>query len=128
MKVAIVVALFVTPVLFMGCSLNHGLTTRTTPISAVERRVDEALPVGSTRQEIEAWLTQQGIEHSFSDVPFLHSSTETMTDKNYSGVVQGILRGADRTLFVSSSILLQFVLDKDGKLKERYVNWAGTGL
>jgi hypothetical protein len=46
---------------------------------------------------------------------------------NHSGVVQGILRDTDRTLLVSGSILLQFVLDKDGKLKERCVNWIGTG-
>lgn len=120
------VTLFVAPFILVGCSLSHGVLARPT-VPDVERQVDEVLPVGSTRQDIEAWLTQHGIEHSFSDIPFLRSVTPTAPDGDYSGFVQGIIRQVGRTSLVDGSIQLLFVLDKDGRLKERRITWLGTG-
>jgi hypothetical protein len=88
-------------------------------------QVDAAIPIGSTRTQIEAWLNQQNIEHSFSVVPFTDSPTiSNALDPNYSGCVQAIIRDTDCVLPVTGSIILQFILNKDGKLKER---WVRTG-
>jgi hypothetical protein len=72
-------------------------------VSDVERRVDSALPPGSTREEIEAWLTAQEIEHGFSDVPSLRTTTAgcgLQEVRGAGGAIAGIIRDTDRSLLV----------------------------
>src|SRR5262245_19559949 len=132
MKPFIAATLVVTSVLFAGCtSLQSGLATYTT-VPDVERRIDSALPTGSTRQEIEAWLTGQGIEHSFSDLPYLKMTTATGSclsdlENRSGGTIVGIIRNTDRSLFATGNIQLLFVLGKDGRLTERVVKSVRTG-
>ena len=112
-----------------GCtSLQSALTNHTT-VSEVERRLDAALPIGSSRQEIEAWLTTQGIEHSYSDMPHAGSPVGNLAgDVHPLPTVVGIIRNTDRSLFVTGNIQLYFVLGTDGRLTQRLVKWIGTGL
>jgi hypothetical protein len=127
MKPCVGIGLLITlGLLIGGCCFHSGMTTTTVP--EVERRVDTALPAGSTRPQIEAWLTGQGIEHSFSDKPFLESPNDNRhPDADYSGSIAGIIRDTDRSLFVTGSIQIYFLLDADGRLKRRLVKWVGTG-
>ena len=127
MKPCVGIGLLMSLGLLIGCCCFHsGMTTTTVP--EVERRVDTALPVGSTRSQIEAWLAGQGIEHRFSEMPFLEAPNVIgPPDTDYSGVITGIIRHTDRSLFVTGSIQLYFLLDADGRLKRRLVKWVGTG-
>jgi hypothetical protein len=108
-----------------GCCFHSGMTTTTVP--EVERRVDTALPAGSTRPQIEAWLTGQGIEYSFSDKPLEAPAVNGPPETDYSSTIVGIIRDTDHSLFVTGSIQLYFLLDANGRLKRRLVKWVGTG-
>src|SRR5262249_19403161 len=105
MERRIAAVLLLTPTLLAGCtSLQSGLANCTT-VPEVARRVDSAPPIGSTRQEIEAWLTGQGIEHSFTDHPRVHrGGGQWVRDENCSGIIGGIIRDTDRSLLVTGNI------------------------
>ncbi len=102
---------------------------RTVTVTEVEREVDRALPLGSSRRDIEAWLTGQGIGFSYSDQPATHSQVAERDAEasSYQGVVVSIIRDTDRSLFVTGNIQLYFLLDADGRLARRLVEWVGTG-
>lgn len=111
-----------------GCLTLTKSTTTTVP--EVERKLDQALPVGSTRQEVEAWLTGQGIGSGFTDTPRSHSTTlAALPDiDRYPSVVYGIIRHTDHSLLVSGNIQLYFLFGPDGRLQKRLVQWIGTGM
>jgi hypothetical protein len=123
----VAIVLLVSALLLGGCFLQSWLTTTNVP--EVERKVDSALPVGSTRQEIEAWLAGEGIEFSFSNEPGSFSPLVARVPDagSYPGVIAGIIRDTDRSFLVSGSIQLYFLLGPDGRLSRRVVRWVGTG-
>lgn len=111
-----------------GCALSG--TTRTT-VAQVERQLDQALPVGSTRSEVEAWLEGERIESSYKERPDANYSSvvnESVPDIGvYKGVTAAIIRDTDRSMFVSGSIQLYFLYGPDDRLAKRIVRWVGTG-
>ena len=124
---AVVPVLLVPSLLVGGCSLHSGLTATTT-VPEVELMVSGAVPPGSTRQEIEAWLAGQGIDFHYSDRPRSESAVSRLPDAgNYSGLIVGIIRDTDRSLFVTGSIQIYFLLDTDGRLSRWQVKRIGTG-
>ena len=125
---AVTIGLLAAVLLLAGCILHSRLTTTTIP--KVEKEIDSALPVGSTRQEIEAWLTGENIEFGFTDKLSSYTAlVERVPDvRNYSGAVVAIIRDTDRDLLVSGNIQMFFLLDPDGHLSKRVVYWVGTGL
>ena len=103
--------------------------SKTTTVPRVERKIDEALPVGSTRENVEAWLTQQGIEYSFTDKLDDYTELKAMPDiDNYPTGIIAIVRDTDHSFFVTGSITLKFLFGPDGRLQKRVVRWIGTGL
>jgi hypothetical protein len=128
MKLLTTAALFLVCVLFVGCaSLPSGPANRTN-VPDVERRVNAALPIGSTREEIESWLTAQGIQYSYSDRPYPKATTEVVgVCEDPTGSITGIIRNTDQSLLVTGNIQLRFNLGKDGRLTQRWVKWVGTG-
>jgi hypothetical protein len=129
MERLIFVGLLLTPALLVGCvSLSSGVANRTL-VPEVERRVDSVLPVGSTRQEIEAWLAGNGIEHSYTERPLVHrgAGIHWGSDEDCSGIIVGVIRNTDHSLLVSGNIQVVFVLGRDGHLVRRTVDWVGTG-
>lgn len=111
----------------LGLPIGSARKTRT--VSEVEREVDTAIPLGSSRRDIEAWLAGQGIEFSYSDQPASYSqiAKRDAEASSYQGIVVGIIRDTDRSLFVTGSIQLFFLLDAEGRLAWRVVEWVGTG-
>jgi hypothetical protein len=121
---AIVVFLF--PVLlFMGCALTSNTTTTT--VADVQRKVDEALPLGSTRQEVETWLNNQGIEFNFSDQPYFSIGESYPPEKSSSGYIHFIIRNTDRSFWVTGNIEVSFLFGKDNRLTMKLVKWIGIG-
>jgi hypothetical protein len=98
----------------------------------MEQQLDQTLPVGSTRGEVEAWLKAKGIEPSYTDRPDAGYSSildEAVPDvRVYRGVTTAIIRDTDRSLFVTGSIELYFLYGPDDRLAKRIVQWIGTGL
>src|SRR3954467_14873562 len=117
-------AVFVILPTFLGCaSLQSGVANHTS-VPDVERWVDSSLPIGSTCQEIETWLSAQGIEHSFSDLTYLNRTAGNCElEENYSGTITAIIRNTDHSFWVTGSIQLCFVLGKDNTLTKRSVKW-----
>jgi hypothetical protein len=105
------------------------LSSDTVTVIEVEHRVDSALPLGSSRQEIEAWLTDQGFVCSYEVLPVIDTTlAKRVPDMDrYHGVITSIIRDTDRSFFVTGNILLYFLLDSQGKLARREVIWIGTG-
>jgi hypothetical protein len=86
--------------------------------AAFKRKVAEALPLGSTRKQVEAWLEGQGISHEGEDIldgpggKPIGIGTSTPYSKEC----------------LPGQFLLEFYFDSDGKLTEEYVrlllpNW-----
>ena len=112
---------------FAGCTaLQSGLANRTS-VPEVERWVDAALPIGSSREQIETWLTEQGIEHSVSEIPVVECDGLHCRDVGKCLAVFGVIRNTDRSVLLTGSIQLYFILGTDDKLTSRSVDWVGTG-
>jgi hypothetical protein len=111
-----------------GCALCG--TTRTT-VAQVEHQLDQALPVGSARGEVEAWLKDKGIESRYTEHPDARFSSvlnEAVSDLGaYKGVTCALLRDTDRSFLVTGSIQLYFLFGPDDRLAKRIVKWIGTG-
>jgi hypothetical protein len=115
----------------LGCPFTacvSSRSTQTTTVEEVEQKVDHALPLGSTRQEIEAWLLSQGIEKCCSDHPGDSSEIRRLPDADkYRSVIHGLIQDTDRSFWVTGSIQVYFLLDSDERLAKRLVKWVGTG-
>src|SRR5262245_9072393 len=113
------------------CCMTTGcvsLCSTNTTVPEVERRLDSDLPDGPTRQEIEAWLASQGMEFSYRETPVVGSDLQKVPDiQKYHGVIVSIVHNTDRSMFVSESIQLYFLLDGEGRLANRVVKSVLTG-
>jgi hypothetical protein len=99
-------------------------------VAELERKIDRALPVGSTKQKIEEWLVFEGLEFSYID---RKPSTVTSdlrdlpnADK-YHRLIVSIIRDNDRSLLVRESIQLNFLLDEKDRLADRVEKRVLTG-
>src|SRR5262245_294406 len=113
--------------MLVGCTLTSPFTTHTT-VPEVQRKIDAALPVGSTRQEIESWLTIEGIESEYTNLPFLLSTVNGHEhwEGKYSGTVLGTLRTAEPSPRRPRNIRMYFVHDAEGHLSHRDVRWVNA--
>jgi hypothetical protein len=118
-------------VVALVCPLTACVSTRstqTTTVEEIEQKVDDALPLGSTRQKIEGWLKSQGIEYSYSEQPGAFSEIRRQPDADmYPGVINSVIRDTDRSFWVTGSIEVSFLLNSDERLAKRLVKWVGTG-
>ncbi len=110
-----------------GCWVRLWLTTTTVP--QIERRAEAALPVGSTRPQVEAWLAAQGFEFGFTDDPRAYSRVaEQVPDPSpYPTAIIGILRDTDGGIIVTGNIQVCFLFGPDDRLARRLVWWVGIG-
>jgi hypothetical protein len=124
---SIITCFLLSTLLVGGCLTLFRWPSTTVP--EVERKIDQALPVGSTRQDVEAWLIGQGIKFNFSDTPKSHSSIlNALPDiDRYPTAISGIIRDTDYSFPVSGSIELYFLFGPDERLQKRVVRWIGTG-
>ena len=122
------VALLVSTLLLGGCLALSKRVTTTVP--EVERKVEKALPDGSTREEVEAWLTAQGIKFSFADSTDSPEMARIVMDDidRYPTAIQAMIFDTNRSFLVTGNISLKFLFGPDGRLQKRVVRWIGTGL
>lgn len=111
-----------------GCLALYNRTTTTVP--EVERKIDQDLPIGSSRQEVEAWLTKQGIEFSFTDSPTSRKEGLVAPEDIdlYPTAISGIIFDASHSFLVTCNITLHFLFGPDGRLQKCVVGQIGTGL
>src|SRR5580692_8118686 len=119
-----VIVQLVSTLLIASCQLPNSYTATT--VQDVKRQVDEALPIGATRQEIEAWLNSQGIDFSFSDQSDHDSIVKSYPpQKSSSGFICYLIRDTDRSFWVTGNIQVYFLLGTDSRLTEKVVKWIG---
>ena len=108
-----------------GCALCGTTTT----VEKVELQLDQSLPLGSTRVEVEAWLQAKRIEpYYFAHPDSFSVIRKAVTDVNaYSGGTLGTIRNTGRSLFITEDIRIFFLYGHDGLLAKKIVNWIGTG-
>ena len=112
---------------FAGCTvLQSGLANRTS-VPEVERWVDAALPIGSSREQIETWLTEQGIEHKFTTIPLVEDIGIHSREVGHCRAVVAEMSNPARSFFVTRDIRVYFVLGEDCRLILRMVERAEHG-
>lgn len=124
--VALVVLIAVIAALWLALV---GVPKNPTTVKQVEERVRKGVPPRSTRQQVEAWLKSQSIEHGYHDKPANESSVQDakLSPDDISGIVEGIIRDTDRGPYVEGSISIYFFFDKNSRTMKHMVMWGGTG-
>jgi hypothetical protein len=94
----------------------------------VERMIKAALPPGSTRQEVEAWLGKQKIEYVYlKDVTGDRTNDKTMPQiaglkhEELSGMIRATIPDAHVHLILPGDMHIYFFFDLDGKLIKHLV-------
>ena len=91
----------------------------TTTVEKVEVDVSEHLPVGSSRAEVESFLDQRRIPHSYVD--------ESKGAPEYSRTEMAMIRGASQSWLIRGDIQILFKFDEHGKLLKHSVSAIFTG-
>jgi hypothetical protein len=103
-------------------------------VEQAQARVDEAVPMGATREQVESWLESQGIGCSYHlsaakefDVQIECIETGEFNPEDLGGCVSARIPSKHQDLF-SWDIKLIFVLDKNGRTVRHLVTGIGNGL
>ena len=103
-------------------------------VGKVERLVRSELPSGSTRPEVEAWLKNHSIKHSYlEDVTRNRLDGQTvpqragLSDRDLSGMVEGYIGNANVDAIYQGSILVYFFFDREGRLVGHLIYPLVTG-
>lgn len=91
----------------------------TTDVARVEADIREHLPTGSSRADVESYLDQRGIPHSYVD--------ELKGVPEFSHTETAMIREASRTWLFRGDIQILFKFDDQGKLIKRSVKEIFTG-
>jgi hypothetical protein len=98
----------------------------------VEKRIQNAVPPGSSRVQIEDWLDSQQIEHGYAqsrpfDDGLPYQMRTGLQEKDYDGVVMVIIRDTSQSFFVRGDICIRFLIDHEQRCAKCFVYWVGTG-
>jgi hypothetical protein len=107
----------------VGLWIWHGQEVNSTPahpltVETLRTRLDQSLPVGSSRALVESYLDSQSIPHSYLD-DFKFPSE---------GRVEiALIRGTSQSLFVRGDIQIRFRFDPSGRLLDYSLQEFSTG-
>lgn len=92
-----------------------------------------SLPIGSSKDRIEALLQKEGLEHSYVSDRRAIDITSAVAKNGYrssdlSGYIVAIIRDTSGGVLVSGNVQYFFFLGKDGKLLKETANLVITGL
>ena len=96
----------------------HSIPTHTLTVEDVRKKLDQSLPVGSSRAAVESYLDSQSMAHSYLDDPKFPSER---------GVELALIRGTSQSLFVRGDIQIRFRFDQSGRLLDYSVQELFTG-
>jgi hypothetical protein len=92
---------------------THPLT-----VEALRKKLDQSLPVGSSRAAVESYLDSQSIPHSYLDDSKFPSERR---------VEIALIRGTSQSLFVRGDIQIRFRFDPSGRLLDYSLQELFTG-
>ena len=98
----------------LGSKLDHRL-------EEIKKDVQSNIHAGMSRSEVESFLTQRGIEHSY------YSGIGESGDPNTTRSEVGMVRGKPDDIGFRTDVQLIFRFDESGKLKEYSVQKVITG-
>ena len=105
--------------------------TRGWTSARVERQIQEEVPPGCGRSEVQAWFDRHGIVHGYFEGTAGTSSFNIdlglrldLHPDNVGGVEQGFIptTGANEHLILPSEILIYFIFDNQGRLAGHLVD------
>jgi hypothetical protein len=91
----------------------------TTDFAQVERDIREHLPVGTSRTEVEAYLDQKEVPHSYT--------RESKEFPEYQHIEAAMIRGTSRTWLVRGDTQILFKFDNQDRLIDYKVQEIFTG-
>jgi len=91
----------------------------TTDIAQVERDIREHLPIGTSRTEVEAFLDQKAMPHSYT--------AESKQFPEYEHTEAAMIRGTSRSWLVRGDTQILFKFDNQDRLIEYKVQEIFTG-
>jgi hypothetical protein len=96
----------------------HGTATHPLTVEGVRKKLEQALPVGSSRAAVESYLDSESIPHSYLDDSKFPSERR---------VELALIRGTSQSLFVRGDIQIRFRFDQSGRLLDYSVQELFTG-
>jgi hypothetical protein len=96
----------------------HSRPTHPMTVEGVREKLDQSLPVGSSRAAVESYLDSQSIAHSYLDDPKFPSERR---------VEFALIRGTSQSLLVRGDIQIRFRFDQSGRLLDYSVQELFTG-
>lgn len=102
---------------------------QTTTVPEVEKRLSQEVPIGTPRAKVESWLDSQNFKHHYSEDFRYNTVLEQngVDPKDYVGFITAIIRDTDRDLFVTGSIQIYILFDRNDCVAKHIVRWVGTG-
>ncbi len=100
-------------------------------VEDVRRMIDTDIPVGSSKNQIEAWFKSRGIRYGYLDAkrgqlkhqPLAKQSGVPV--KDLSGILTAVVPGYSGKI-IKCHTYMAFIIDKDGRLVKRHVSGACT--
>jgi hypothetical protein len=96
----------------------HNPVTQTLTVADVRKKLEQALPVGSSRTTVETYLDSQSIPHSYID---------DSKFPNERRVELALIRSTSQSLLVRGDIQIRFRFDESGRLADYSVQEVFTG-
>ena len=96
----------------------HNTVTQTLTVVGVRKKLEQALPVGSSRTRVETYLDSQSIPHSYID---------DSKSPNERRVELALIRSTSQSLLVRGDIQIRFRFDESGRLADYSVQEVFTG-
>ena len=102
-------------------------------VRQVQAKVNEAVPLGASRDQVESWLKSQGISYWYypsaeglSD-PYVHDEyirTGELNPDDLGGCVVGRILDTKSDFLITWDIKLTFVLDKNSRTIRRWIYYT----
>jgi hypothetical protein len=99
-----------------------------TSVEDVETLIEENLPLGSTAQEIFAFLDSRDIGHGAVERAGAYTTLAEAGVPSDTKVIGALIRGTSRGLFTRTDIEIFFILDDHERLEDYIVGEVYTGL
>jgi hypothetical protein len=132
MRALLQIAFLGTALMTAGCLLSSPTSTSRITVPQIEQQVDAALPIGSTRAEIEAWLVSQGFPASYESLQypdaFVGSDLQEVRGDGYTGAFRVVINESYKFFLKDArTIQVVFLLGPDDRLARRIVRSIATG-
>ena len=96
----------------------HNIPTLTLTVADVRKKLEQSLPVGSSRTAVENYLDSQSIPHSYLD---------DSKFPNERRVELALIRSTSQSLLIRTDIQIRFQFDESGRLLDYSVQEVFTG-